>query len=78
MIWFSQRKAIEDAFNKWAEENGVAKVPNAVVAFLQINGCLNEDAIMERFAAKKLKPPFTVREHGINTGSPVVEVDNGT
>lgn len=49
MILFSQRMLIEKAFNDWADENKVAKVPNAVVGFLQINGCLNEDAIHEAF-----------------------------
>lgn len=49
MISFSQRMLIEKAFNNWADENKVAKVPNAVVAFLQINGCLDEDAIHEAF-----------------------------
>lgn len=49
MIWFIQRKMIEDAFNEWADENGVAKVPNAVVAFLEIKGCLDEDAVNEKF-----------------------------
>jgi len=58
MIWFTQRKRIEDAFNKWAEENGVSKVPNAVVAFLEIQGCLDEDAIHEKFP---MAPPKTWR-----------------
>ena len=49
MIWFSQRKMIEDAFNEWAAVNGVAKVPNAVVAFLQLKGCLDEGAVHEKF-----------------------------
>lgn len=49
MIWFTQRLNIERAFNAWAEENGVAKVPNAVVAFLEIKGLLDEDAVHEKF-----------------------------
>ena len=49
MIWFTQRKMIEEAFNEWADKNGVAKVPNAVVAFLEINGCLDEDAVNKKF-----------------------------
>ena len=62
MIWFKQRMMIEKAFNKWAEENGVAKVPNSVVAFLEINGLLNEEAIHIKFPIKPLG---------------AVEVDNG-
>ena len=55
MIWFTQRLNIERAFNAWADENGVAKVPNAVVAFLEINGCLDEDAVNEKFPMPKRK-----------------------
>lgn len=73
MIWFKQRMMIERAFNKWAEENGVAKVPNAVVAFLQIEGCLDDDAVNEKFPmGNKLKPPFTVMELGCSE-NPVEE-----
>lgn len=47
MLWFSERKRIENLFNAWAEENGVAKVPNSVVAFLDANGCLDEVGVRE-------------------------------
>ena len=40
-VFFSDRPEIERAFNEWADKNGVAKVPNALVAFLEINGLLN-------------------------------------
>lgn len=74
MIWFTQRMMIEEAFNAWADENGVAKFPNAVVAFLEIKGCLDEDAVNKKFPMGiKLKPPFTVMELG-DSESPV-EVD---
>lgn len=62
MIWFSQRKAIENSFNEWAEKNGIAKVPNSVVAFLAINGCLNEEAINEKF-------PFIVKTRRADNGT---------
>ena len=55
MIWFTQRKMIEEAFNEWADEHGVAKVPNAVVAFLEIKGCLDEDAVNGKFPMPKRK-----------------------
>lgn len=42
-VFYSDRIEIERAFNEWAEENGVAKVPNALVAFLEINGLLNTE-----------------------------------
>lgn len=41
IVFFSDRLEIERAFNEWAEENEIAKVPNALVAFLEINGLLN-------------------------------------
>ena len=40
-LFYSDRLEIERAFNEWADKNGVAKVPNALVAFLEINGLLN-------------------------------------
>lgn len=43
MIFFSDRIAIERAFNEWAEEHGIAKVPNALVSFLEFNGLLNTE-----------------------------------
>ena len=41
IVFYSDRLEIERAFNEWADKNGVAKVPNALVAFLEINGLLN-------------------------------------
>lgn len=41
IVFFSDRLEIERAFNEWADKNGVVKVPNALVAFLDINGLLN-------------------------------------
>ena len=55
MIWFSQRVAIENAFNEWAERNGIAKKPNSLVVFLELNDCLNEEKIHEKFPMKKLE-----------------------
>lgn len=54
MIWFSQRMAIERAFNEWAEKNGIVKKPNSLVAFLQINHCLDEEQVCKKFPMKKL------------------------
>lgn len=47
MISFSHRIKLEKDFLEWAKENGVANVPNSVIAFLQINNLLNEDAVIE-------------------------------
>lgn len=45
MVWFSQRMEIERRFLAWCEENGVAVKPNSLVAFMEIKGWLNEEAI---------------------------------
>lgn len=47
MISFSHRIKLEKDFLEWAKENGVSNVPNSVIAFLQINNLLNEDAVIE-------------------------------
>jgi len=52
MVWFSQRMAIERSFVEWAAENGIAKTPSSVVAFLAINDCLDEEKIREKFPMK--------------------------
>lgn len=41
---FSKRMALAKAFEKWADENGVAKTPASVVTFLYGYGLLNVDA----------------------------------
>jgi hypothetical protein len=43
IVFYSDRLEIERAFNEWADKNRVAKVPNALVAFLEINGLLNTE-----------------------------------
>lgn len=53
MVLFSQRIRIEDAFNEWARVNHVARVPSSVVAFLEINGCLDEEAIHKAFPVEE-------------------------
>ena len=54
-VFFSDRIEIERAFNEWADKNGVAKVPNALVAFLQINGLLNRNETVKFCRARRLK-----------------------
>ena len=41
IVFYSDRLEIERAFNEWADKNGIAKKPNALVGFLEINGLLN-------------------------------------
>ena len=54
MIWYTQRMDIERAFNEWAEQNGIAKKPNSLVTFLQLNNCLDEEQVYKKFPMKKL------------------------
>lgn len=53
MVLFSQRMQIEKAFNDWTRINHVARVPSSVVAFLEINGCLDEEAIHKAFPVEE-------------------------
>lgn len=46
MIFFSHRMKIYDMFINWCEENKVAKNTQSFIAYLQINGWLNEDKII--------------------------------
>lgn len=54
-VFFSDRIEIERAFNEWADKNGVAKEPNALVAFLQINGLLNRAETVKFCRSRRLK-----------------------
>lgn len=55
IVFFSDRLEIERAFNEWADKNGVAKVPNALVAFLEINGLLNTAETVKWCRARRQK-----------------------
>lgn len=45
MVFFSQRKKIEEMFYKWCEENHARFCINSFMVYLEINGMLNEEAI---------------------------------
>ena len=47
MLFFNHRRKLENLFLKWCKENGVANTPMSVVAFLQINGLIDEDKALE-------------------------------
>lgn len=55
IVFFSDRLEIERAFNEWADKNGVAKVPNAVVAFLEIKGLLKTEKTVKWCRARRQK-----------------------
>ena len=55
MILYSQRMEIERRFYAWCEENGVKKCPVSLVAFMEIHGWLDEDAVVRDVPFKKLE-----------------------
>ncbi len=55
MVFYSDRLEIERAFNEWADKNKVAKVPNALVAFLEIEGLLNTRKTIKWCRARRQK-----------------------
>ena len=42
MLLFSQRCKLQELFLKWCAENDVASTPMSVIAFLQVNGLIDE------------------------------------
>ena len=47
MLWFHQRKRLEDLFIGWALENDLAQTPMNMVAWLLKYNLLNVDAAIE-------------------------------
>ena len=56
MIWFSERKELEKQYYEWIKENGIADQPNSVIAFLEINGLLQNEKVHEKAGIVKSKP----------------------
>ena len=56
MVWFSERKELEKQYYEWIKENGIADQPNSVVAFLEINGLLNDKKVHEKAGIVKPQP----------------------
>ena len=46
-IFYSDRKALANMFEKWAKENNACICSENVIAFLQICKILNEDKVKE-------------------------------
>lgn len=46
MLFYKNRILIEKLFAKWCEENGVAYLPNSLVAYMEIKGWLNIEKIL--------------------------------
>lgn len=49
IVVFSVRRWVEREFIKWCEENGVAKVGNAMVAFMEIHDWINGEKLVEDY-----------------------------
>lgn len=47
MTWFSQRLKLQDVYSEWCKENNIADCPMSVIAFLDTNGMINEDGVLE-------------------------------
>ena len=47
ILLFKDRLYIERLYNRWIECTGVANSPSSVVAFMSINGWLNEQKIIK-------------------------------
>lgn len=47
MIFVGDRIEMERLYDAWAREHHVARYPQSVIAFLQINKLINEDAFRE-------------------------------
>ena len=50
---FNKRNGLSKAFEKWADDNGVANCPESVIAFLLINNLLDVDACWEYLTNKE-------------------------
>lgn len=43
MFWFADRLRLGRLFERWAAENDVRVCPAGMLAYLQVNGLLNEE-----------------------------------
>lgn len=50
---FSERRKLGAMFEKWADENNVAKKPESVIAYLQIIGAIDPDKAREALKSEK-------------------------
>ena len=53
MIHFSDRIALQRAFDEWAEENHAVNSAMNVIAFLQMIGAVNEEVLKQYLSDKK-------------------------
>ena len=49
IVLFSVRRWVEREFIKWCEEKGVAKVGNAMVAFMEIHDWINREKLVKDY-----------------------------
>ncbi len=56
MFFFSERKALENQYYEWINENGIADQPNSVMAFLDIHGIINHKKARKKAEINKPYP----------------------
>lgn len=47
MTWFSQRLKLQDVYSDWCKENKVEECMMSMIVFLEVNGMINEDGVLE-------------------------------
>ncbi len=57
MFLFSERRKLGMLFEKWADENNVAKKPESVIAYLQIIGALDAEKAREALKIEETRHP---------------------
>jgi hypothetical protein len=52
MLFFIQRKKLEEKYMKWVEQEKVANSPFNVISFLEINDLLNREKVVKFLKSK--------------------------
>lgn len=56
ILVFGERRKLADAFTVWAEQNGVAQIPESVIAYLLSEGLLNVKKCQHLISERGVKP----------------------
>lgn len=52
MIYFSDRKKLEEKYKKWVKQEKVANCPFNVISFLELNNLLNRKKVFKYLESK--------------------------
>ena len=47
MTWFSQRLKLQEVYTEWCKENNVLDCAMSVITFLDTNGMVDEDGVLD-------------------------------